>query len=102
MAKTKVLSQPDIGRSHVFLRPTAAPRVIDMLLGVGGAVIGTTWTATRSTLGGRLAWGIGQVTLGGIVGMEAFGTEVGSFASGVAFGNAADLALTLFHPDLRN
>lgn len=94
------VSAPELGRSHVFVKPSGTPRIIDGILGLAGSGAGALWTATRATEGQRLAWGLGQVLLGGVIGIEAAGTEVGSFFGGDAAGNAAFLLLSLVHPNL--
>jgi len=99
-ARQGVVSSPEIGRSYLFVRPSAAPRVIDGLLGFGGATATTLWSVTRAPEGARLAWMLGIALIGGVVGIEAAGTEVGSFAQGAAYSNGAVALLSLVHPNL--
>jgi hypothetical protein len=94
------ITQPNLGASHLFVRPSPQPRLIDALLGFGGAVGTSLWTVTRKTETGRLAWGIGIALIGGVIAVEAPGTEVGNVAAGAAYANGAVVALSFLHPNL--
>lgn len=96
----QVVSAPELGRGHVFVRPSASARVIDEVIALSAGAVTPFWTVTRKTLLGRVLWGAGIAGFGGIIAMEAQGTEIGNFATGAAAGNLAAVALMLLHPDL--
>lgn len=98
-ASSGLVHSPDLGQSHVFVRP-GPPRIIDSAINIGGGAASTLWTTTRSTLASRIGWAAGFILIGGVAYFEAAGTELGDFGGGAAAANAAALGLMLFHPDL--
>lgn len=95
-----VVGSPDISKGHVFIRPSGGMRIIDEVVALAAGATVPFWVVTRPTLGQQLGWAVGIIGLGGVVAIEAAGTEVGNFATGAAAGTAGAIALRLLHPNL--